>query len=119
MQREKETHSAAALPLVFLKLFPKPVPILKVLLRSPFLSSFLRLPAPFICYSFHLSNSISHRALRKAKGVGIFGCYSGNVLELGWREQGGKRNAKNHTVGKTVPHGKKTVPPKMPLAHTL
>lgn len=118
MQKQKEAQSAVTLPLVFLT-FPKPVPILKVLLRSPFLSSFLRLPTPFICYSFHLSNSISHRALRKVKGWAFLVVAVGNILDLGWREQGGRRNAKNHAVGKTVLHGKKTVPPKMPLAHTL
>lgn len=90
MQREKETHSAVTLPLLFLTLFPKPVPILKVLLRSPFLSSFLRLPTPFICYSFHLSYSISHRALRKAKGWAFLVVTVGTYLNLagGSRERG-------------------------------
>lgn len=90
MQKEKEAQSAVTLPLVFLT-FPKPVPILKVLLRSPFLSSFLRLPTSFICYSFHLSNSISHRALRKVKGWAFLVVAVGTYLNLaGGSRDGGK-----------------------------
>lgn len=116
MQKEKEAQSAVTLPLVFLT-FPKPVPILKVLLRSPFLSSFLRLPTSFICYSFHLSNSISHRALRKVKGWAFLVVAVGMYLNLA----GGSREGEMPKIRQWARQfqGKKTVPPKMPLAHTL
>lgn len=113
-RERREIPQRVALPLVLLRLFPKPVPILTVLFRCPF-PPFPKLPTvnslyleQFQCGA--MASPMAHLEMAWGRHCGL----------SHWEHSGTggrRRNAKNHAAGKTVLQDKRLSHPKCHYIH--